>query len=165
MASRSEFESESRPRQGLMIGRYTTGTTNRSYLEALYNHWGKAWIKGLFYSVGTSDMPSKVRVNMRSCGRFALITAESQPDGKVRITIDTDCDNVKRYAELLGGEVSMDDCMDFAASKVFSSDVLMPLTMTCLIPTAVMNAVYMELGMVSKSFAEKGVSNDMVYEM
>ncbi len=39
MASRTEFESVSRPRQGLMIGRYTTGTTELSYLEALYNDW------------------------------------------------------------------------------------------------------------------------------
>ncbi len=109
-------------------------------------------------------MVSKVRADMRSCGRYALITADSLGDGSVKVTIETDCDNVRRYAELLGDRVTMDDCMDFAGSRVFDPEVLKPLTMTCLIPSAVMNAVYMELGMVSRSFAEKGASNEVAFE-
>ena len=38
MAPRSEFESESKPRQGFMIGRYTTGACgNQEYKQALFN--------------------------------------------------------------------------------------------------------------------------------
>ena len=39
-APRSEFESESKPRQGFMIGRYTTGACGmQEYKQALFNSY------------------------------------------------------------------------------------------------------------------------------
>ena len=108
-------------------------------------------------------MVTKVRADMRSCDRYAIITADTVEPGTVRISFDTNCDNVKQYAALLGDTLTFDDCLDFGHSKVFDPEVLKPLTMTCAIPTAVMNAVYMEFGMMSRSLADKDQSDGITF--
>jgi hypothetical protein len=78
----------------------------------------------------------------------------------IRIHMTTDCDHVKKYSELLGDTISIMDCMDYRTSRVFSDDIRLGLSLPCLVPSAVMNAAWMEAGMLSKSIAKKAGSND-----
>ncbi len=106
-------------------------------------------------------MVSKVRANMRTCHKTTLVTAELLEDGKtLKIHIASDCDNVKDYAKRLGDTVSMMDCVDYTTSKVFADENRQLLSMPCLVPCAIMNAAWMELGMLSKSLAKDVGSND-----
>ena len=107
-------------------------------------------------------MTSKVRVNMRMCPKCIEVTADLQDDGvTVKISVESDCTNVQQYAELLGDTVTMDDVMSFGTSRIFRPDVLLPLTMTCLVPSAVVTAASLELGMMTKSCAKVDGGNSI----
>ncbi len=106
-------------------------------------------------------MVSKVRTNMRTCSKTALVTAELQEDGHtIKIHIASDCDHVKQYAKLLGDSIDMMDCMDYRTCKVFADDIRLGLSLPCLVPSAIMNAAWMEVGMLSKTCAKKAGTND-----
>ena len=109
-------------------------------------------------------MTSTVKVMMNTCQRYALITGELDEDGcTVHVKIESDCENVMQYARLLGDTVTMDDCMDAASSKVFDPAVRAPLTLNCLVPSAVMDVCMMELGMLLKSCARKAERDTVEY--
>ena len=106
-------------------------------------------------------MVSKVKANMRTCSKTSVVTAEMLEDGEtIRIHIATDCDHVKQYAKLLGDTISINDCLDYSTSKVFSDDVRLGLSLPCLVPSAVMNAAWMEADMLSRSIAKRAGTND-----
>ncbi len=106
-------------------------------------------------------MASKVRANMRTCHKTALVTAELLEDGQtLKIHIASDCDNVRDYAKRLGGTISAMDCVDYTMSKVFADENRQLLSMPCMVPCAIMNAAWMELSMLSKSLAKDVGSND-----
>ena len=109
----------------------------------------------------TDLMPSKVKVNMRTCSKTTMVTAEMLEDGEtIKIHLATNCDHIKEYAKLLGDTISLNDCMDYASSKVFADDIRMGLSMPCLVPSAIMNAAWMEVGMLSKNCAKNAGKND-----
>ncbi len=105
-------------------------------------------------------MASKVRANMRTCSRTTLVKAELQDDGTIRIHIATDCDNVRRYAELLGDIVTIEDCTDYRNSRIFADDIRMALSLPCLVPSAIINAASMEAGLLTRSCAKMAGNND-----
>ncbi len=98
-------------------------------------------------------MPSTVRVEVPLCSHGALIRATDRGDGSVKIDIESDCKSVQHYATLLTG-ASMDDLTNWEESKVLSLAGSAGLTTTCLVPTAVFNCCWVELGLISKSLAK-----------
>ena len=98
-------------------------------------------------------MPSTVRVEVPLCSHDALIRATDQGDGSVKIEIDSDCKSVQHYATLLK-DASMDDLTSWEGSKVLSLAGGAGLTTTCLVPTAVFNCCWVEMGLISKSLAK-----------
>ena len=100
-------------------------------------------------------MASTVVVRMRTCSRNTKVTAEMQDDGDtIRITIASDCKNVMNYADLLGGEVHVSDVVEWKGSRVVDPDTRQPLSIPCLVPNAVFDAAWMEIGMLSKNLAQ-----------
>lgn len=100
-------------------------------------------------------MASTVVVRMRTCSRNTKVTAEMQDDGDtIRITIASDCKNVMNYADLLGGEVHVSDVVEWKGSRVVDPDIRQPLSIPCLVPNAVFDAAWMEIGMLSKNLAQ-----------
>lgn len=97
-------------------------------------------------------MPSKVRVDATICDNETFITAIDLGGGKVSIEIDSDCVNVARFAELLK-EADMDDLTDWDHNRIIELASRSGLTTTCLVPTAVFNCAWVELGMISKRLA------------
>jgi len=101
---------------------------------------------------------------MRTCGKTNRVTAELQDDGSLKISIVSDCPNVRIYAEKLQ-TVSAEDVCDFRNSKVVDPDVRASLSVPCLTPIAVFNAAWIELGMLSKSLAKDAGENSVSFDL
>jgi hypothetical protein len=101
-------------------------------------------------------MASKVRVDVAICAHQTTITAHDLGDGHVQVDIESDCPNVAQFARALR-TVDMDDLVDWKDNRLLKLAADSGLTTTCLVPTAVFNCCWTELGMISKRFAmDKG---------
>ncbi len=107
-------------------------------------------------------MTSKVKVNMTVCGKAHLITVEMTEDMEFRVTAQTDCDNVREFIDALGN-LSFADISDKKASKVWEIFKNVRMSANCLVPAAVMDAAWMEAGMLSKSRAQSCGSKCILY--
>src|SRR5574344_1150842 len=96
-----------------------------------------------------------VVVKMKFCNKTHKITVKQKDDGDYSLHIATDCPEVKDYAKALGDTLTMDDLTSFETSRIFSQDNLKHVTMTCLAPNGVINAAWLEAGMLSKSRAKE----------
>jgi hypothetical protein len=100
-------------------------------------------------------MTVSVRVHAPLCDHATRIEATSA-EGGVVVRIESTCKNVRHYAELLG-PLRDEDMIDIRTSQVFTRAAEAGLTATCLIPVAVMNAAWAEVGNISYRLAkEKG---------
>ena len=108
-------------------------------------------------------MVSKVQVNMRTCSHVHNITVSTRDDGTMDVSIETDCPHVRDYADRLK-TITMDDAMDFCTSRINDPEVRRALSATCLCPLGVMNAAWMEVGMLSKTLCSRVHSNDIVLD-
>lgn len=109
-------------------------------------------------------MTSTVVVNMRTCSKTSRVTAELQPDGDtIKIHIASDCPHVREYAEKLG-DIHVADVVDIRGSRVVDPDVRIPLSVPCLLPNAIFDAAWMEVGMLSKHLAQDMAKvNDLTF--
>lgn len=101
-------------------------------------------------------MTTKLRLR-NICGHTSTITAESE-GMNTHVTIDTTCAKIKKWGTNFTFPV---DNMTNPNNLTFEENSKNgQLTPTCFIPTVVMNAVWIENGMMSKSLAQKeGVAN------
>lgn len=100
---------------------------------------------------------------MRTCSRTHRITVSQRSDGDFDVNIVSDCPNVMEYAKRLT-VIGMSDGLDFCTSKINDPEVREPLSATCLCPLGVMNAAWMEMGMLSKSLCKKVHSNEIILD-
>ena len=109
-------------------------------------------------------MASTVDADMRMCGRKARVTVSLRDDGDLDVRIESDCDVVMEYAGRLT-RIAADDVVGFEHSRINMDEVRGRLTPTCLVPSAVYSAAFLELGMTSESLArrEKGNSVEFVF--
>jgi hypothetical protein len=99
-------------------------------------------------------MTSKVRVDMTICAHKTIIEATAQEDGTVMVKIKSTCKDVRDFAKMLPA-LGPEDYTSLQNSKVLDLAAHSRLTPTCLIPTAIFNVVWMEVGMISKRHALK----------
>jgi len=97
-------------------------------------------------------MPSKVRIDATICDHLTTVTAKDRGAGIVEIEIESECANVAHFGRLLKS-ADMADLTDWKDNMVLQLAAESGLTTTCLIPTAVFNCCWVELGMISKSLA------------
>ena len=90
------------------------------------------------------------------------------PQGAGSVTkVDVSADyaaHVREFAQYLGKTITVGDVTDREGSKLFDPEVLKPLTLTCLAPKGVIDAAWLELGMLSKSRAKAVGGNEISYE-
>ncbi|MDO5862283.1 MAG: hypothetical protein Q4Q58_05785 [Thermoplasmata archaeon] len=108
-------------------------------------------------------MTSEVTVNMRTCSKVHHVKVSMRDDGNMDVEITSDCAHVQDYAKRLT-EITMEDATDFCTSKINAPEIRQALSATCLCPVAVMNAAWMECGMLSKNMCRKAGSNDIVLD-
>jgi hypothetical protein len=89
---------------------------------------------------------------MSICDHKTLIDADVQPDGTVKVRIRSTCKDVRDYGRHLG-VVGPDDYLQADGSKIMQLATQCHLTPTCLIPAAVFNVVWIEVGNISKRHA------------
>jgi len=109
-------------------------------------------------------MTSTVKVLMNACDRTATVTVSLRDDGDLDVDIRSDCDVVMDYAQRLGGRISEMDVYNFQKSKINADDIRVQLTATCLVPNAIYNAAFMELGMMTRSLARKAKQNTVILD-
>lgn len=101
-------------------------------------------------------MTSKVKVQSGICGFETTIEARDIGSGIVEIKIESQCTGVQAYAEKLRSATT-EDLVDWNGSKVLDLAAKTGLTTTCLVPTAVFNVCWVEIGMISRKLAmDKG---------
>ncbi len=101
-------------------------------------------------------MTSKVTVQSAICGFQTTIEACDNGSGEVEIKIESQCKSVQQYGQMLRSATT-DDLVEWSGSKVLAFAAQAGLTTTCLVPTAVFNACWVEIGMISRRLAlDKG---------
>ncbi len=98
-------------------------------------------------------MVSKVRVDATICDNTTTVTAKDLGGGKVGIEIETNCPSVAHFASLLK-EADTDDLTNWEKNRILELASRSGLTTTCLVPTAIFNCAWVELGMISRRLAK-----------
>lgn len=107
-------------------------------------------------------MTSKVKVNMTICGMTHIIEVSPSDDGNYDVRAETECANVKEFVEMLG-KISVVDLTDKMNSRIWECFKRARMSANCLVPAAVVDAGWMELGMLSKNRAASCGSKSIEY--
>ena len=97
-------------------------------------------------------MVTRSRVDMTLCDYLIDITVNDNGDGTVSVSIESDCDNVQEYARRLTA-VDVEELTRLDGTAIIRTADEAGLTPTCLVPMAVLNACWLEMGLISKTFA------------
>lgn len=106
-----------------------------------------------------------VVVHMRFCEKTHKITVEQKDDGTLSLHVASDCPEVREYAKMIGDTLTMEDISDINASRILAPENLARVTMTCLAPNGIINAAWLETGMLSRSRAKEVGENSVSFEM
>lgn len=101
---------------------------------------------------------------MKFCNKTHKITVKQKDDGDLSLHVATDCPEVKEYVKTLGDTLTMDDVTDPHTSRILNPDNMQKVTMTCLAPNGIINAAWLELGMLSSSRAKEIGENTVSFE-
>ena len=100
-----------------------------------------------------------VVVHMNFCKKTHKITVKQKGEGDFSLHVATDCPEVKEYAKMIGDTLTLEDLTDIRNSRIFSYDNLERVTPTCLAPNGIINAAWLEAGMMSKGLAKNVEEN------
>lgn len=106
-----------------------------------------------------------VVVKMNFCKKTHRITVKDKGDGTYSLHVATDCPEVRDYAKALGDTLELQDLTSFETSKVYDHKMCNMITMTCLAPNGIMNAAWLEAGMLSRSRAKEIKQNTVNFEI
>lgn len=90
---------------------------------------------------------------MDLCAHRTVIEVRDNGDGVLSIRIDSSCAHVVDYARLLTA-VTMEDICILKGSKIIDLASNARLTPTCLVPSGVFNACWLETGMISRNLVK-----------
>ena len=99
---------------------------------------------------------------MKVCDRVHLIEVEQTENGDFEVRAETDCAHVREFVEMLG-TLSITDLTDKKSSKLWECVKDSRMSATCLVPAAIMNAGWMEAGLLSKNLAASSGSISVEY--
>ncbi|MBO7352095.1 MAG: hypothetical protein J6U12_04195 [Candidatus Methanomethylophilaceae archaeon] len=106
---------------------------------------------------------AKVVVNMNTCSKTHVVEVKLNDAGNLDVIITSNCPHVKEYAKKLT-EITMDDVTTFAGSKVVDPDVRATLSLPCLVPNAVFDAAWLEIGLLSPNLCNLAHNNEIVLD-
>lgn len=105
-----------------------------------------------------------VIVKARFCDKVHRISVKMRDDGDMDLVVESDCEHVVQYGENIGPIITMSDIVEREGSAIFDQKNQEPLTMTCLAPIAVLDAAWLEMGMMSKNRALEIGSDEICFE-
>jgi len=95
------------------------------------------------------------------CGHTTKVIATKE--GKnTRIHIDTTCEKLKKWGTDF--DMEMKDLMGGSETVLAQKTDKAPLTLTCFVPTTVMNACWLENGMISKNLARGMGKMEIIFD-
>ena len=107
-------------------------------------------------------MTNTVVAHVKTCSKTNKVTVWMKDDGNLGVKIVSDCPQVRDYASKRT-EITMDDVVSFASSKVVDPDIRASLSVPCLTPIAVFEAAWLELGMLSKNLVKNVGENSVSF--
>ncbi|MHC1596820.1 MAG: DUF6951 family protein [Methermicoccaceae archaeon] len=103
-------------------------------------------------------MVSKVKVEDTLCGHTAVVKVWRDDEGIFRATVESDCPKLEGFInDLQYVELEMDDLYRVIAGDIYDCAVYNDVPVTCPVPTAIVNACWLDVEMVAKSLAYKSV--------
>jgi len=99
-----------------------------------------------------------VTAHMRTCGKTHKVTVVMNSEGNFDVNIESDCHKVVLFGERLK-YVTMEDIVDFDNTRLNKREIRGDMSPPCLSPAAVMNAAWIEAGMLSHSLAKRVKEN------
>ena len=100
---------------------------------------------------------------MNTCNKNHKITVSMREDGDLDVNIVSDCKNVQEYAKNIN-VIGMSDLMDRHSSKILDPSNSAMLSTPCLVQQGVLDAAWMEVGILSKSLCNKVHSNEVILD-
>ncbi|MCL2786630.1 MAG: hypothetical protein FWD81_05385 [Methanomassiliicoccaceae archaeon] len=95
---------------------------------------------------------------MKTCGKTHVVTVTMNSEGNFDVVIESDCYKVAQFGERLK-YVTMDDIIDFENSRINKREFRGDMSPPCLSPIAVLDAAWIEAGMLSKSLVKRVKEN------
>jgi hypothetical protein len=103
-----------------------------------------------------------VVVDMRTCDKTHRITVTAREDGDFDVGIESDCPKIEAYGSRLG-KISLTDLLDLEGSRIMSSDMRQDISANCLSAMGVINAGWIEAGMLSRTLVAKSAQNSVKF--
>ncbi len=95
------------------------------------------------------------------CGHTTKVTATKE-EKKTHVQIDTTCEKLKKWGTDF--DVETKDLMGGSKTVLAQKSEKAPLTPTCFVPTTVMNACWLENGMISKNLAREMGKMEIIFD-
>ncbi len=96
-------------------------------------------------------MTTKILADAAVCGYKTLITVNREGN-RTKVKLDSGCSFIKKYNDDLN-EVETKDLYKMADSKIMKKASDCNVSATCIVPTAIMNACWIENRLMSKNLA------------
>ena len=94
---------------------------------------------------------ARIKVHSTICDHEHVI--ESLPAGKeIIVRVDSSCDNVKGLSDM---KIPINEILTYGENSVCKMAYRSRCTATCLVPTAILIACWMEAGLLSKNLCKK----------
>ena len=101
-----------------------------------------------------------VTARMRTCGKTHKVMVTMNSEGNFDVVIESDCPKVRMFGERLK-YVTMEDITDFDNTRLNKREIRGDMSPPCLSPIAVMNAAWLEAGMLSQTLVKRVKENSV----
>jgi hypothetical protein len=99
-------------------------------------------------------MMAIVTARMRTCAKTHRITVTMNAEGGFDLNIESDCYKVADFGKRLK-TLTFEDIADFDNTRLNKREFRGDMSLPCLAPQAVLNAAWLEAGMLSRSLVKK----------
>lgn len=101
-----------------------------------------------------------VIVDMRMCDKTHRITVTARDDGDFDVSIKSDCQKIEAYGSRLE-KITLMDLLDLDGSRIMSSEMRQDISANCLSVMGLINAGWIEAGMLTKTLVAKSTQNSI----
>ena len=101
---------------------------------------------------------------MKTCAKTHKITVTMNAEGNFDVSIESDCPKVKLFGDTLK-YLTFEDITDLEKSRINKREIRGDLSLPCLSPIAVLDAAWIEAGMLSKTLVKRVKENTVDFTL